>query len=40
MYNEQLVYKVVIRVVFGISVWKEKVVLSAYQNVEKNHWLG
>ncbi len=27
MYNDQLVYKVVIWAFFGISLWKEKVVL-------------
>ncbi len=27
MYNDQLVYKVVIWAYFGISLWKEKVVL-------------
>ncbi len=30
MYNDQLVYKVVIWVFFGISLWKEKVALSDY----------
>ncbi len=28
IYNDQLVYKVVIRVFFGISLYKEKVALS------------
>ncbi len=27
MYNDQLLYKVVIRVFFGISLWTEKVAL-------------
>ncbi len=27
MYNDQLVYKVVIWAIFGISLWKEKVAL-------------
>ncbi len=30
MYNDQLVYKVVIWAVFGISLWKEKVALSLF----------
>ncbi len=29
MYNDQLVYKVLIWAYFGISLWKEKVALTA-----------
>ncbi len=30
MYNDQLVYKVVIWAFWGISLWKEKVALNLY----------
>ncbi len=30
MYNDQLVYKVVIWAFFGISLWKEKVALNIW----------
>ncbi len=30
MYNDKLVYKVIIWVFFGISLWKEKVALKEY----------
>ncbi len=30
MYNDQLVYKVVIWAYFGIRLWKEKVALNVY----------
>ncbi len=30
MYNDKLVYKVVIWVFFGISIWKEKEILTHY----------
>ncbi len=30
MYNDQLVYKVVIWAFFGISLWTEKAALTAY----------
>ncbi len=37
MYNDQLVYKVVIWAFFGISLWKEKVTLTvlpkAYEGI-------
>ncbi len=31
MYNDQLVYKVVIWAIFGISLWKEKVALNYHK---------
>ncbi len=31
MYNDKLVYKVVIWVLFGISLWKEKETLNVYE---------
>ncbi len=32
MYNDQLVYKVVIWAFFGISLWKENVTLKSWQS--------
>ncbi len=34
MYNDQLLYKVVIWVFFGISLWTEKVALRSEENCE------
>ncbi len=34
MYNDQLVYKVIIWAYFGISLWKEKVALMVYLSLE------
>ncbi len=44
MYNDELVYKVVIWVFFGISLWKEKVALKAghfiYEHYGNVHQMG
>ncbi len=37
MYNDQLVYKVVIWAFFGISLWKEKVALKYFAIVKCNN---
>ncbi len=37
MYNDQLVYKVVILAFFGISLWKEKVALRVRQMIVLGH---
>ncbi len=36
MYNDQLVYKVVIWAFFGISLWKEKVALTIKKKKDKD----
>ncbi len=40
MYNDQLVYKVVICVFFGISLGKEKVALISFQPIMYCIWIG
>ncbi len=39
MYNDKLVYKVVIWVFFGISLWKEKVALMLLVHIAINQSL-